>query len=177
MWLIAMVLAIGALSLATAALPGRARPLFLLPLAFGVASAAVSTALRRSLNLACSTPVWLVTTALALGGYGQVTAAGFRQFQAASGSGTEADQQALIALQMLKGSEHKELAEKMERELEVRRSAWDLYLAHRYSALGERVSRSATAAFAVEIILVMAGVALGRRLLDARKLACHAGTP
>ncbi|WP_145034325.1 hypothetical protein [Caulifigura coniformis] len=176
MWLIATVLAIGALSLATAALPGRARPLFLLPLAFGVASAGISIALSRSLHLARSTPVWLVTTALALGGYGQVTASGFRQFQAASGSGTEANQQALLALQMLKGSEHKDLADQMERELDARRSDWDRYLAHRYSALGKLDPRSAAPAFAVEVLLVIAGVAIGRRMLDARKPACHSGT-
>src|SRR5262245_58026557 len=103
MWLIALVLAIGALSLATAALPGRARPLFLLPFAFGVAAAGLSIVLRRSLSMACSMPMWLVTTALALGGYGQVIASSFQKFQAQALASQAADQNAALAIEMLKG--------------------------------------------------------------------------
>jgi len=173
MWLIALLLSVGALSLATAALPGRARPLFLLPLAFGVVAAALSIALRRSLSMSCSTPVWLVTAALALGGYGQVVVSLFQQYSATNSS-AGADEKALIAIQMLQGTEHQGLADSMQKDLEGRRNAWNRYLNHRYAALGQLSPVPGTVALAIEALLVIAGVGLGRRLLDSRDIACHA---
>jgi hypothetical protein len=174
MWLIALVLAIGALSLATAALPGRAKPLFLLPLAFGVAAAGLSIVLRRSLSMTCSTPVWLLTTALALGGYGQVVASAFQRFQLQASSTQEADPTAVIAIEMLKGTEHDALAKEMEKDLEARRSGWDRYLSHRYASLGALAPRYFTLALAIEALLVIGGVGLGRRFLDGNHPTCQA---
>jgi len=173
MWFIALVLAIGALSLATAALPGRAKPLFLLPLAFGVASAGLSIVLRRSLSLTCSLPVWLITTALALGGYGQVVASSFQHFQAQAGS-PQVEQEALLAIEMLKGTENNAVAEEIEKNLTARRDTWEQYLARRYAALGSAGDRFSTLALAAEALLVIGGVGLGRRLLDGKQLTCQA---
>jgi hypothetical protein len=177
MWLIALVLSIGALSLATAALPGRARPLFLLPLVFGVATAGLSIALRRSLSMPCSMCVWLVTTALTLGGYGQVVASSFQKFQTQAGPSQAADEKAVIAIEMLKGTEHNELAREMERSLENRRDSWENYLAHRYASLGTLAPRYSTLALAIEALLVIGGVAVGRRLLDGKPPTCQAAGP
>jgi hypothetical protein len=177
MWLIALVLSVGALSLATAALPGRARPLFLLPVAFGVAAAGFSILLRRSLGLACSTPVWLVTTALALGGYGQVVASSFQQFEAQSAASGATDPNAIIAIEMLKGTEQNALAEEMEKDLANRPSRWDSYLSHRYAAVGGLSRQSARFALAIEALLVIAGVAVGRRFLDSTRGTCQAADP
>jgi hypothetical protein len=173
MWFIALVLAIGALSLATAALPGRAKPLFLLPLAFGVASAGLSIVLRRSLSLTCSLPVWLITTALALGGYGQVITSSFQQFQSQTGT-SQSEQEALIAIEMLKGTENNAVAEEIEKNLTARRDHWNLYLALRYAALGPAGDRFSTLALLAEALLVIGGVGLGRRLLDGKQLTCQA---
>jgi hypothetical protein len=177
MWLIALILAVGILSLATAALPGRARPLFVLPLVFGVASAGLSIILRRSLLLACSTPVWLVTTALALGGYGQVVASTFQKFQSQTSSTRANDQEAAIAIEMLKGTEHNAMAEEMEKDLAARRSGWDLYLSHRYASLGTRAPRFPTLMLAIEAILVIGGVGIGRRFLDGNHATCQSAGP
>ena len=173
MWLIALVLAVGAVSLAVAALPGRARPLFLLPFVFGLAASAISVALSRSLALKCSMGAWLLTTAFALGGYGQVVAASYQQFQSANSSGPKADQQALVAIQMLKDTEHGELAEQMQADVDARRPTWEHFLSRRYSALGSPAPRIADLALVAEVALVIAGVAVGRRLLDAGQSACQ----
>ena len=174
MWLIALVLAIGALSLAVASLPGRARPLFLLPFAFGIGAAAISTALRRSLALHDSVAAWLITTAFALGGYGQVVASSYQQFQAGNSGGTASDPQAAVAIQMLKDTEHHDLAEKMQADLDAHRQTWDRFLERRYTALGNISPRMSGMALVAEAVLVIAGVGLGRRLLDARRSACQA---
>ena len=173
MWLIALLLGVGILSLATAALPGRAKPLFLLPLAFGVGAAALSIALRRSLALPCSILAWLLTAALALGGYGQVVVASYRQFQAAEVANAEADRKAVMALQMLEGTQNRELAERIQADLDARRADWDRYLVRRYAALGELSPRLAGLALAAETVLVILGVAVGRRWLDCRELTCQ----
>lgn len=177
MWLIALVLAIGALSLATAALPGRARPLFLLPLVFGIAAAGLSIILRRSLSMPCSMPMWLVTTALALGGYGQVVASSFQKFQAQAGPSQANDEKAVVAIEMLKGTEHNALAEEMQKDLATRRNSWDNFLARRYASLGVVAPRYSTLALAIEALLVIGGVAVGRRLLDATPSTCQAAGP
>ncbi len=173
MWLIALLLAVGILSLATAALPGRAKPLFLLPLAFGVGAAALSIFLRRSLALPCGILTWLLTAALALGGYGQVVVASYRQFQTAEVANAEADRKAVIAIQMLEGTQNRELAERIQADLNARRADWDRYLVRRYAALGSLSPRMAGLALAAEAMLVILGVAIGRRCLDGRELTCQ----
>lgn len=173
MWLIALLLGVGILSLATAALPGRAKPLFLLPLAFGVGSAGLSIALRKSLALPCTVLVWLLTAALALGGYGQVVVASYRQFQAAEIMNAESDRNAALALQMLEGTENRELADRIQSDVDARRASWDRYLVKRYAALGSPSPRLAGLALAAEAVLVILGVAIGRRWLDGRELTCQ----
>jgi hypothetical protein len=177
MWFLALVLGVGALSLATAALPGRAKPLLLLPLAFGLASAGLSLALRRSLSIRSSLPIWGITTALALGGYGQVVISSFQKFQSQAGAAQAADDKAAIAIEMLKGTEHNDLAEKMEQDRANRHDGWDDYLSRRYASLGRFAPQNATWPLAVEALMVIAGVAVGRRLLDAKPSTCQAAGP
>jgi hypothetical protein len=176
MWFIALLLAVGALSLVTSALPGRAKPLFLLPFVFGIAAAGLSVVLRRSLTLPCSVWPWLVTVSLALGGYGQVVASAFREYGQQVRAAAEADGKALIAIQMLKESsaEHRDLAERMQADLEARTVTWGGFLSRRYAAVGGLTGRKAEIAFSAELLLVIAGVGLGRRMLDARRVSCQA---
>ncbi len=168
MWVIAVVLSVGALSLLTAALPGRARPLFLLPLAFGMTTSALAIALRRSLSLPPATLLWLLTAAVALGGYGQVVASSYRDYDT-GGEPAASDQNAIVALQMLQGAEHAQLREQLQADLDARRRSWDQFLSRRYAALGTVSPRTAHAGLVLETLLVIAGVALGRRFLDAGK--------
>ena len=97
-------------------------------------------------------PIWAITTALALGGYGQVVISSFQKFQSLAGQSQGADEKAVLAIQMLKGTEHNDLAEKMEKDLASRHDGWDDYLARRYASLGGLAPRYPALALAIEEI-------------------------
>ena len=176
LWAITTLLVIGLLSLATTALPGRAKPLFLLPLAFGGICAGLAVALRRSLSLRPTVVLWLYTLALALGGYGQVVLSAFRQYQHEAAARAEQDGKAAIAIQMLQqsSSDNRELAQQLQQELDQRSQGWAGFLERRFAAINI-TGRSATIAFLAELLLVAGGVMLMLRFLDARRTDCQAG--
>jgi hypothetical protein len=174
MWLLASVLAIGLLSLACMALPGRARPLFVLPLLFGLLVAVICGAVRRSLRLKEHPFELVFIAAAAVCGYGLVVNAAYRDFKW-SNSSADDEVRAELAIRMLEGVQDSEMASRMREDLENRRPQWRRFLERRYSALGPPSALLAVL-MGLEVGVLLVGVLVGRRVLRSARLD-HSPSP
>ncbi len=158
MWSLAILLVIGTLSVIVTILPGRARPLFLLPLAFGALSGTAAIVLRRSLEIPASSLAWLAAALLASAGYGHILASGYEEYSRQMTAQDSPAGQAAIALQMLEQThpDDRDLAAQLRKDLDRNRPTTADFLERRYSAIRLR-GASASAAILVEFALVLVG--------------------
>ncbi|MBX3440966.1 MAG: hypothetical protein KF774_01075 [Planctomyces sp.] len=166
LWILLALLTGWALTWSMTLLPARARPLFLLPLFYGLIGAVLLTQLATATAVRRLPGVAALTVALLTAGFGWSVRQGYLRSRDEIRRDRDQAGQRILALEMLRqtAADDPGLIRRYEEELDSGGWSWPLFLNHRFRPFGAWTSDWPRTLFASELLLTAVGAAAGLRL-------------